>query len=66
MMQDPIDFCKYFADIERDPRAHPPRLTIRQFYAAREHVQNCDNCYNRTERVLARAPKTPFPMPGEN
>lgn len=65
-MESPVDFCKYFSDIEKDPTAHPPRLTIRQFFEAREHLQNCDNCSNRVDRVMASAPEEPFPPRGEN
>lgn len=64
-MNDPIDFCKYFADIEADPAAVPPRLTVRQFLQAQEHVYGCDACYVRMERVAARQSQQ-FPERGIN
>ncbi len=60
------DWCKYFADIEANPAVHPPRLTIRQFLQAREHLYGCDTCFNRSERVVAQAPKEQFPERGTN
>lgn len=65
-MIDPVDFCKYFSDIEADPSAIAPRLTIRQFLQAREHIYGCDVCFNRSERVLVKAPKDVFPSQGTN
>jgi hypothetical protein len=65
-MTDPVDFCKYFADIEANPAAKAPRLTIRQFLQAKEHLYTCDPCFNRTERVIAKAPKEIFPQRGIN
>jgi len=57
MKDDKIDYCKFFSDIEKDPTALVPALTVRQYLEARDHVMNCDNCFNRTERVLQKAPK---------
>lgn len=66
-MDSPVDWCKYFQDIERDPRAITPRITVRQWLEARNHIQNCDPCSNRVDRVLASAPpESPFPKPKEN
>lgn len=65
-MSDQTDWCKYFADIEADPYATTPQLTVRQFLQAREHIYGCDNCNNRVERVLAREPKQSGPLYGEN
>lgn len=65
-MDSPIDWCRYFADLEEDPVAHPPRLTVREFIQAREHIHGCDNCHNRVERVLARDPGPQFPYRGMN
>ena len=52
-----IDFCQIMADIEADPKA-PVELTVREFLALKEHVQNCDNCNVRVERTLAKEPKS--------
>ncbi len=52
-----MDFCKFFSDIEKDPTAIVPPMTVRQLLEAREHVMGCDTCFNRTERVLKKAPK---------
>lgn len=65
-MVDPIDWCKYFADIEADPSAITPRLTVRQWLQAREHVYGCDSCNLRVERVLAKEPKEQLPDIGMN
>ena len=56
-MKDSIDFCEYIADIEANPKAIAPPLTVRQFYALREHVNGCKTCSTRVDRVLASAPK---------
>lgn len=48
------DWCKFFAGIEADHTAIAPTLTVREYMQARDHVQSCDSCFNRTERVLAK------------
>jgi len=63
---EPINWCTYFANIEENPKAITPKLTVRQFMEAREHLHRCDVCFNRSERVLAAAPKDVFPKSGEN
>lgn len=65
-MKEPVDWCSYFANIEKDPTVITPSITVRQFYQAKQHVQDCDVCFNRAERVLARAPKEEFPKRNEN
>lgn len=65
-MKNQLDFCKFFQDIEANPTAIVPRLTVRQFYQAKEHLAGCDACYNRVERVNARAPKQEYPNGGNN
>lgn len=52
------DWCKFFADIEANPKAIVQGLTVRDLLLAREHVYNCDTCYMRSERVLAQKPPT--------
>lgn len=61
-----MDWCKYFSDIEADPAAITPQITVRQLFEAREHLTKCDECNNRVERVVAQQPKEPFIKPGEN
>lgn len=65
-MEDPIDWCRYFADIEKDPAAITPQLTIRQWMQMQDHVAGCDNCNLRIERVMAQMPKDEFPERGMN
>jgi hypothetical protein len=38
------EWCKFFEDIEKDPKAITPRLTVRDFLAAREHIAQCKDC----------------------
>jgi len=52
-----INWCEFFQGIESNPTAIVRPITIRQFYQAKEHLNNCDVCYNRSERVLSKAPK---------
>jgi hypothetical protein len=54
------NYCKYFADLEADPYAIPPQMTVREFLGAKEHVKVCDVCSNRVDRVLATAPQEEF------
>lgn len=65
-MENQIDPCKFFADIEANPKAHPPRVTVRQWLMLNEHLYNCDTCENRRLRVLAQQPKQQFPERGTN
>lgn len=67
-MLEPIDFCKFFADIEADPKALTPSMTVRQFQMAKEHVNECKRCYDTTERVLAKEIRdnSVFPSRGLN
>lgn len=50
------EWCVFFADIEKDPKAITPRLTIRDMLAARDHVANCQVCTDSIDRVLESAP----------
>jgi hypothetical protein len=59
-----MDFCQFFRDIEKDPTAIVPELTVREYLAARAHLASCDDCYQVAERVAALAPdsdETIFP-----
>jgi hypothetical protein len=64
--QNNIDWCNFFSTIERNPSAITPRLTVRQFIQAREHLYGCDTCFNRVERVMTKMPKVQFPEQGTN
>lgn len=57
-MSPKIDWCEYFAAIEKDPTAITPNITVRQFYEAKRHIEHCEGCFQRTERVLAKARPT--------
>lgn len=61
-----MDWCRYFLDIQKDPEAITPRITVRQLLEAREHVYKCDQCFEITQRVLADAPTERFPERGTN
>lgn len=61
-----MDWCTFFSNIERDPAAITPRITIRQMLEAKNHLQSCDLCYDRSERVLAKEPKDDTPKIGFN
>jgi hypothetical protein len=50
------EWCKFFDDIEKDPKAITPRLTVRDLLAAREHIDQCKDCSDSMDRVLANAP----------
>ncbi len=47
-----MDFCKFFQDIEKDPRA-PIDITVGEFYAASDHAKECAGCHSICERVAA-------------
>lgn len=51
------DFCRFFQKIEENPFEKIHGMTIGDFQKAKEHIRNCDPCYNRTQRTLAKAPK---------
>ncbi len=65
-MRNQIDWCKFFANIEANPKAYPPRLTVRQQLQAREHLYGCDVCFNRSERVLAKPRQNKFSIEDMN
>ncbi len=48
------DFCKFFVDIEADPTAKVPPITIRDLLLAGQHLGTCDKCYESTVRVQQR------------
>ena len=50
------NWCEFFANIEKDPKAITPRLTVRDLLAAKEHIDSCKDCSDSMDRVLANAP----------
>lgn len=63
-----FDFCKYIRDIETNPRAIAPALTIREFIQLRDHVYKCAECLKCVENTLEKATPEDFipPMFGLN
>ena len=53
-----MDWCKYFSDIARDPSAITPRITVRQFYECKEHINNCDDCAIKMDRLAEKNPSS--------
>jgi hypothetical protein len=66
MQNEPVDFCKWMAEIEQDPSKKAPTMTVRQFLQLRDHVMGCDSCFMRMNHVLSRAPRETFPKRSEN
>lgn len=62
-----MDYCEFYRNIEKDPTAIVPKMTVGQWFEAREHLFNCESCYLSSERVLAKAPQPKIKdMYGEN
>lgn len=59
------DYCKFFQTIEENPQEEV-EVTVREMIEAEEHLRGCDACFNRSERILAKAPKEQSPLFGEN
>lgn len=51
------NFCRYFANIEKDPKAVTPQMTVGEFLQARIHVGECKACAECVDRVLDVAPQ---------
>lgn len=51
------DWCQFFKDIEKNPYKIVKRLTVRDFFEIKEHINGCDSCFESIDRVLAKAPK---------
>lgn len=61
-----MDYCRLFAKIEEDPTVIV-QMTIKEYLGAKTHIQECDVCHNRVERVMASAPPaTPDSLFGDN
>jgi len=53
------EWCTFFAAIEANPKEIiKPNLTIREMFEAKDHLNNCDVCYNRSLRVLEQDEKS--------
>ena len=52
------DWCEFFKKIEKDPAAKITGLTVRDYFAAKLHVQECKDCEARTERVVNNKPNS--------
>lgn len=53
------EWCKFFADIEKDPSAIVTNFRIRDYLEARAHMDDCMTCQESAERVLARTSQNP-------
>jgi hypothetical protein len=55
------NFCEFFRKIEEDPKAIVSGLTIGDLLLARAHMNECDECLMRVDRVMENAPpEKPF------
>lgn len=61
-----MDWCKFFADIQRNPDAITPPITVRQLQEAREHVRECTTCWAITEKVVKENEEPEFPERSKN
>ncbi len=52
-----MDFCKFFADIEKNPRA-PIDITVGEYIQAADHVHECKACFDACTRVAEANPDT--------
>jgi hypothetical protein len=50
------EWCVFFQDINNDPAAITPRLTVRDLMAAKDHIHNCKVCMAIVDKVLGDAP----------
>lgn len=61
------EWCKWFADIEKDPTAPVVGVTLRTLLLARVHLAECQPCSDSYDRVMAKAPpEDPRPRIGFN
>ncbi len=44
-----MDFCQIIRDIEKDPKANVKPMTVREFYALKDHVAECKECSRGAE-----------------
>lgn len=50
------DWCRFYAEIETDPRKIISDLTIGDYLQAAQHLNDCPKCEASSERVLRDAP----------
>ncbi len=55
------NMCEFFQKIEENPDAMVTGLTIRDYLQLRAHLETCDTCFNRSQRVLAQEPPNDEP-----
>lgn len=61
------EWCQFFQDIEKNPRAIVPPLTVRDYLEAEQHMAKCKDCQDSSDRVLSQEPpETPFGKIGFN
>lgn len=56
-----MNYCKFVANIEKDPTAIINDLTIRDYLGLRNHVASCTKCQESMDRVLANEPPDHIP-----
>ncbi len=54
------NWCQFFRDIEKDPTAIVPPMTIGDMYKARAHVEGCPRCFSIMNRLADEAPDKPY------
>ena len=54
------EWCDFFKDIEADPTAITPLLTVRDLQEAKAHATECRDCSAIIDRVLASEPPKTF------
>ncbi len=55
------DMCDFFKKVEENPSAIVTGLTIRDYLLLRAHLEGCNVCFNRSQRVLAKEPPNAEP-----
>jgi hypothetical protein len=50
------DMCKFFRDIEANPKKLIIGLKVRDYLALKNHIDGCDSCYNIVQRVDSSNP----------
>ncbi len=53
------DFCKIFAEIEKDPEALVTDWTVRDYYLAKAHILECQACSDSCDRVIEKEKNNP-------
>lgn len=50
------DYCKFFANIAKDPEKIISGLTVKDYLLARQHITSCDKCAETVDIVNASNP----------